>query len=258
MQIDRSLLKMKLNLTNEKLTRLLLSANPVLANCKGSVKAVRLFMNMLGLKCALNVSGMGAIFTFKNLGKTPSYSNMREAITNGTQTSAYFSYICMDTNHTGLLFARSKDYTNYNLFSIKISEPNNENISTLYVYPCTADEIEEWNHSVPDEMKIQLSDNFAERQRYTLLALNDIIKNFRTYQERIGVFPGTEIRDSYTLVPALNNTADDSVKDLVICVTNVTDKNLQPIKAVLTKQLQEILPINMIVTEDHIIGCANE
>lgn len=258
MQIDRSLPKMKLNLTNEKLTRLLLSANPVLANCKGSVKAVRLFMNMLGLKCALNVSGMGAIFTFKNLGDNPSYETMREAITNGTQTSAYFSYICMDDNHTGLLFARSKDYVHYNLFSIKISEPNSENISTLYIYPWTAAEIETWNNTVPDELKIQLSDNFAERQHYTLLALSDIIKNFRTYQERRGVFQGAEIFDSYTLVPALNSTADDSAKDLVICVTNVTDKNLQPIKAVLTKQLQEILPINMIVTEDHIIGCANE
>ena len=250
---------MKLNLTSEKLTRLLLSANPVLANCKGSVKAVRLFMNMLGLKCALNVSGMGAIFTFKNLGSNPKYSTMREAITNGTQSSEYFSYICMDTNHTGLLFARSKDYTHYNLFSIKISEPNSENISTLYVYPWTADEIEEWNRSVPDEMKIQLSDNFAERQYYTMLALSDIIKNFRTYQERTeNVFPGAEILDTYTLVPALNSTADDSAKDMVICVTNVTDKDLQPVKAILTKQLQEILPINMIVTEDHIIGCANE
>lgn len=249
---------MKLNLTSEKLTRLLLSANPILANCKGSVKAVRLFMNMLGLKCALNVSGMGAIFTFKNLGSDPSYSAMREAITNGTQTSAYFSYICMDTNHTGLLFARSKDYVHYNLFSIKISEPNNENISTLYIYPWTAVEIETWNRSVPDEMKIQLSDNFAERQHYTMLALNDIIKNFKTYQARTSVFPGAEILDSCMLVPALNSTADDSAKDLVICVTNVTDKDLQPIKAILTKQLQEILPINMIVTEDHIIGCANE
>lgn len=249
---------MKLNLTSEKLTRLLLSANPVLANCKGSVKAVRLFMNMLGLKCALNVSGMGAIFTFKNLGNDPSYNAMREAITNGTQTSEYFSYICMDVNHTGLLFARSKDYVYYNLFSIKISEPNSENISTLYIYPWTAEEIETWNRTVPAELQVQLSDNFAERQHYTLLALSDIIKNFRTYQARVGVFTGAEILDLYTLVPALNSTADDSVKDLVICVTNVTDENLQPIKAVLTKQLQEILPINMIVTEDHIIGCANE
>lgn len=249
---------MKLNLTSEKLTRLLLSANPVLANCKGSVKAVRLFMNMLGLKCALNVSGLGAIFTFKNLGNNPSYNTMCEAITNGSQTSEYFSYICMDSQHFGMLFARSEDYVNYNLFSMQISEPNSENISTMYVYPWTADEIEAWNNRVTDEMKIQLSDNFAERQHYTMLALGDIIKNFRTYQERRGVFQGAEILDSYTLVPALNSTADDSVKDLVICVTNVTDKDLQPIKAVLTKQLQEILPINMIVTEDHIIGCANE
>lgn len=44
---------MKLTITNEKLTRMLISANPVLANCKGSVKAVRMFMNMLGFKCRI-------------------------------------------------------------------------------------------------------------------------------------------------------------------------------------------------------------
>jgi hypothetical protein len=100
---------MKLNLTSEQLTRLLLSANPVLANCKGSVKAVRLFMNMLGMKCILS----------------------------------------RDTDNT-------------------------------------------------------------------------------------------------------ENT------DITILVPNVTDKDLQPVKAILAKQLQEILPINMIVTEDNIIGCTNE
>lgn len=42
---------MKLNITNEKLIRMLLSANPILINCKGSVKAVRMFMNMIGMKC---------------------------------------------------------------------------------------------------------------------------------------------------------------------------------------------------------------
>lgn len=56
MQIDRSQLKMKLNITSEKLTRIMLSANPVLANCKGSVKAVRIMMNMLGLKCIPSVT----------------------------------------------------------------------------------------------------------------------------------------------------------------------------------------------------------
>lgn len=100
---------MKLNLTSEKLTRVLLSANPVLANCKGSVKAVRMFMNMLGMKCILS-----------------------------------------------------------------------------------------------------------------------------------------------------HNTNDTENADITISVSNVTDKDLQPIKAILTKQLQEILPINMIITEDHIKGYTDE
>lgn len=42
---------MKLNVKQERLFRTLLSANPVLTNCKGSVKAVRMFFNMLGFFC---------------------------------------------------------------------------------------------------------------------------------------------------------------------------------------------------------------
>ena len=45
---------MKLNIKQEKLFRMLLSANPVLTNCKGSVKAVRMIFNMLGLYCKIN------------------------------------------------------------------------------------------------------------------------------------------------------------------------------------------------------------
>lgn len=247
---------MKLNLTNEKLTRLLLSANPVLANCKGSVKAVRLFMNMLGMKCIPIVSGLSATFTITNLSANPSYNALCEAFSNGDDASEYYSY--MSTNHYGILFARKENYDGYyNVFSMQISEPDSNNNSTITLVPWTDDEIIKWNESHSDypEMQINIADgDFALRQKYTLLAYNDVIKNFKTYQNRIGAFSGATISENYTTKSAQSNPSND----ILLCVPNVTDKDLQPIKAVLTKQLQEILPINMIVTEDHIIGCANE
>lgn len=47
---------MKLNVKQERLFRMLLSTNPVLTNCKGSAKAVRMFMNMLGFTCTFDRS----------------------------------------------------------------------------------------------------------------------------------------------------------------------------------------------------------
>lgn len=47
---------MKLNVKQERLFKVLLSANPILTNCKGSVKAVRMFMNMLGFTCTFDRS----------------------------------------------------------------------------------------------------------------------------------------------------------------------------------------------------------
>ena len=247
---------MKLNLTNEKLTRLMLSANPVLANCKGSVKAVRLFMNMLGMKCIPIVNGLCATFTVNNLGTNYTYNGICEAISNGDDTSEYYSY--MINNHYGMLFARKEDFGKYqNVFSMQISGPDSNNNSTITLVPWTDADINRWNedHSGYPEMQIDIEDgDFAARQRYTLLAYNDVIKNFKTYQNRTGQFEGATISEKYITKSAQSNPSTD----ILICVTNVTDKNLRPIKAVLTKQLQEILPINMIVTEDHIIGCANE
>ena len=63
----------------------------------------------------------------------------------------------------------------------------------------------------------------------------------------IVILPHTE----NTEIPLTNNT--DYIK---LYVSNVADIELQPVKSILAKQLQEILPINMIVEADNIIGCA--
>ena len=59
-------------------------------------------------------------------------------------------------------------------------------------------------------------------------------------------------RQQLILGTVINNSTDY----VQIYVTNVTDADLAPVKSVLAKQLQEILPINMIVKADNIIGYA--
>lgn len=231
----------------------MLSTNPVLANCKGSVKAVRLMMNMLGLKCIPIVNGLSATYTLHNLGADPSPDGICEAFSNGNEAE-YYSY--MVTNHYGLLFARKEDYDGYySVFSMQISGPDNNNDSTITLIPWKDEEINRWNETYADRpnMQIDIADkDFAVRQRYTLLAYNDVVKNFKAYQSRTEHFEGVTISETYTTTAAQTNTSND----ILICVPNVTDEDLRPIKEVLAKQMQEILPINMIVLPDHIIGCA--
>lgn len=52
---------MKLNIVQDKMFRMLLSANPVLTSCKGSVKAVRMFFNMLGMYCKIDKDDNGKL-----------------------------------------------------------------------------------------------------------------------------------------------------------------------------------------------------
>ncbi len=54
-------------------------------------------------------------------------------------------------------------------------------------------------------------------------------------------------------------TDDSSTSTEIVCLlTNISDKNAEPIKSILAKQLQEVLPINIVVTPDNIIGCASD
>ena len=59
---------------------------------------------------------------------------------------------------------------------------------------------------------------------------------------------------------AVNSIAnsDDSIPSIYILVPNMLDSELKPIKSTLAKQLQEIVPINMIITAEQIIGIADD
>lgn len=211
---------MKLNITNEKLTRQLLAANPVLANCKGSVKAVRLFMNMLGLKCILlrgNRLNIEVGYTQYN-NMTPEgmmstiSSNMSNSTTPTSKCAHLLEYI---TDHAAGKYG----------YCTQLSTSDNE------------------------FLRIRLTEKEVDNDKaLTIADIAPYIYNFTTYSF-------TENIVDYKLVGVVDN---DKTADMIILVTNVTDKELLPVKEIIAKQLQEILPINMIVLADNIIGCANE
>jgi hypothetical protein len=80
----------------------------------------------------------------------------------------------------------------------------------------------------------------------TIADIAPYIYNFATYSF-------TECIVDYKLVGVVDNA---KTANMTILVTNVADKDLLPIKSIIAKQLQEILPINMIVLAENIIGCA--
>ena len=212
---------MKLNITNEKLTRQLLAANPVLANCKGSVKAVRMFMNMLGMKCILvrgNRLNIEVSYTQYN-NMTPEVmmstisSNMKNSTTPVNKAQHLLEYV---TDHTTGKYG----------YCTQLSTSDNEFLRVRL----TEKTIDEYDHD----------------KVLTIADIAPYIYNFATCAF-------TECIVDYKLVGVVDDT---KTADMTILVTNVTDKDLLPIKSIIAKQLQEILPINMIVLAENIIGCA--
>lgn len=212
---------MKLNITNEKLTRQLLAANPVLANCKGSVKAVRLFMNMLGLKCILLRGNRLNI----EVGYTQ-YNNMTP--------EGMMSAINSNLPNSTTPFNKAQHLLEY----------TTDHTAGKYGY-CT-----QLSTSDNEFLRIRLTektiDEYDNNKVLTIADIAPYMYNFITaaYEECIV---------DYKVIGVVD---DDKTADMTILVTNVADKDLLPIKSIIAKQLQEILPINMIVLAENIIGCA--
>lgn len=209
---------MKLNITNEKLTRQLLAANPVLANCKGSVKAVRMFMNMLGMKCIL-VRG-------NRLNIEVSYTQY-----NNMTPEGMMSTISSNMSNSTMPYSKAQHLLEY----------VTDHTAGKYGY-CT-----QLSTSDNEFLRIRLTEKEADNDKaLTIADIAPYIYNFATY-----LF--TECIVDYKLVGVVDAA---KTADMTILVTNVTDKDLLPIKSIIAKQLQEILPINMIVLAENIIGCA--
>ena len=65
---------MKLNISPEKLTRLMLTTNPTLARYKGSIAAIRLLLNTLGIKCIVLTNKQSIIMKYEISGLPEGYS----------------------------------------------------------------------------------------------------------------------------------------------------------------------------------------
>ena len=246
---------MKFNLTKDKLTRVLLSANPVLANCKGSKKAVRLFLNMLGMKNIITSQIVQASFTLTGLTDVQNDDSYLANITTqiiGIIDAAHTTFYIAPVRSTGgmyfggMLGIYNKSGTRIEIVNIAVEYLSSTSVNVKLV-PLSSTEINEWNTDHTDARIIGATVN----------EINDALT--KAYAQFVSLFnadttilPGAVISRSGVL------TSQYSVSNetYTILVTNVIDEQLRPVKSVLVKQLQEILPINMIVEADNIIGCA--
>lgn len=194
---------MKLNITEEKLKRILVAANPILANCKGSRKAVRLFLNELGFKNIIIYGLLTVKLVFadaeKSFNAMTRIQNTWNSHTEGGQTS--------------------------NLITPTMSGK----VITL----------------CQDGIR-PISSALGEIQFY----INDMLANVQSVTKN----------DYKTIISGIEDTTSaisDKNNQLKIVITNSTDIDIRPVKSVLAKQLQEILPINMIVEAENIIGTAS-
>ena len=195
---------MKLNITTEKLQRVLVAANPVLANCKGSKKAVRLFLNELGFTNTIIRGLLTVKLTFTDNDKS-----------NAAIAHIYDTwYTRTESGQTSNISAPTKSGK-----EIVLCQSNNKTVSGA----------------------------LGEIQFY----VNNMLQNVSsvTKSDYKTTIYGTQ--DTTSALKDKNNR-------LKIIITNSTDADMLPVKSVLAKQLQEILPINMIVDAENIIGTVNE
>ena len=250
---------MKFNLTKDRLTRVLLSANPVLANCKGSKKAVRLFLNMLGMKNVITSQIVQASFTLTNLTDVQNSADYFANITAdivGIVDAAHTTFYIVPVRSsggmyfTGMLGIHDKTGARIEIANIVIEYLSTTSVNIKLV-PLSSAEINAWN---TDHTDARINDA-------TVNEINDALT--KAYAQFVSLFNARNksayqyIGDAVISRSGIS-TSQYSVSNetYTILVTNVVDEQLRPVKSVLVKQLQEILPINMIVEADNIIGCA--
>lgn len=246
---------MKLNISSEKLIRLMLTTNPTLARYKGSIAAIRLLLNTLGIKCIVLTNKQSIIMKYEISGLPEGYDS--------TDVIAKFFEIC-DTNGK---YIKPIDLDDETLLSVRIEDENEDEIedyihvqgfkslvkykdSTTLSYsliPFTESEIASWN--------IDPSISVTERAKYTVKAQTEFVNLLNKHLKNY--YPNAKVTISEA-VPYIVSDSSDTATEIVCLLTNISDKNAEPIKSILAKQLQEVLPINKVVTSKNIIGCASD
>jgi len=244
---------MKLNITKDKLTRMLLSANPVLANCKGSKKAVRIFLNMLGMKNIITSQAIQTTFTLTGL---KDVQNTQEYLT--LLNHEIFGIMHLGTHmhdiRGGMPYSILGLYDDVliDTISTQIKYISSTSVSVTFK-PGDELEILSWNMNPGYPHITQKPINVLNN--VMIKGVNEFIELFNTRNKSLYEKLGNATITENTMLTSQYSADND---EFSVLITNVTDKELLAAKSTLAKQLQEILPINMIVEADNIIGCANE
>lgn len=247
---------MKLNITKDKLTRVLLSANPILANCKGSKKAVRIFLNMLGMKNIVTSQTLRTVFTLTgltNVENDTTYLNYLKSEIFGIVHNCFGTYIKDINQNTDCLKATSPTNGNVSILDVDVNYVSSTSVEISF-RPYDYMEIVQWNMYYPNE-QINTNVSINEMNKILVKANNEFVKFFNERNKSQWTHLGNAKLAKNAVSVSQYSTDND---EFSVLITNVTDKEMLAAKSTLANQLQEILPINMIVEADNIIGCANE
>lgn len=241
---------MKLVITPEKLTRELIKAAPVFGRYKGSVLAVRMLLNMLGYKCVISSTIPSTKLVIS------STSNALKDINqfNSTTISDYCSTTYNMTTKERYYLTSSGHGSDYiispEMIDEHLSEPTHlARLSVNSVKSYSEGDVNYISFNLANSKLAYITD--AQLCRFALQSYSCVPAVFNFNMKRN--YPNDDINIKVEGVQTTINT-----DNLFILLTNVTDKSLQPVKSILAKQLQEVLPINIVVTPENIIGCASD
>lgn len=251
---------MKLNISSEKLIRLLLTTNPTLARYKGSTVAARILLNTLGIKNIIltNKQSLVMKYTISGLSNDYSIEDLTKAILNICYN--YGTYIKPFQSTNSVLSVRNDENLVRNGFEYSLSQYilyKSDTSVELILRPFNASRIEQWNNDshISDKDSIPIDIPNIERTKYVVKAQTDFVNIMNEHLQEF--FPNSKIEISEAIPIAISNDTNTST-EIVCLLTNISDKNAEPIKSILSKQLQEILPINIVITPENIIGCATD
>lgn len=245
---------MKLNISSEKLIRLMLTTNPTLARYKGSIAAIRLLLNTLGIKCIVLTNKQSTIMKYEISGLPKGYNTSDITTKIFGICYTHGKYIKNFISET-LLSVLNEDYIHVQGFN-KLVEYKDDTALSYSLIPFTESLITTWNndsHISPQDHILQLS--VTERAKYTVKAQTEFVNLLNKYLKKD--YPNAKVTISEA-VPYIVSDNSNTSTEIICLLTNISDKNAEPIKSILAKQLQEVLPINIVVTPDNIIGCASD
>jgi hypothetical protein len=243
---------MKLNISSEKLIRLMLTTNPTLARYKGSIAAIRLLLNTLGIKCSVLTNKHSINMKYEISGLPEGY--------NTTEVTAKIFGICYTNGKyikpfigETLLSVLNEDNIHVQGFNSLVEYKDDTTLS-YSLTPFTENAIISWNN----DPRVNQNDHIlpltvTERANYTIKAQTEFANILNKYLKNN--YPNAKVTLA-AAVPYLVADSSNISTEIVCLLTNISDKNAEPIKSILAKQLQEVLPINIVVTPENIIGCA--